>query len=132
MLGAWLMAKREYAAGEREYLKAMQLFPSDPFVPYNLGQEYFHAGLYEQAYRMYERAERIMPNFQDAQGQMALARAMQGRYAEARQLAVRAMSRGVGDARTLRAILTASSVDEKARARMVSVIDKRQKAVVAR
>jgi hypothetical protein len=132
MLGAWLMATKNYASGEREYLKAMQLFPYDPFVPYNLGQEYFHAGLYEQAYRMYERAERIMPNFQDAQAQMALARAMQGRYTEARQLATRAMRNGIGDSATLRAVLTASSLDERARAGVVSAVGKPERAVVVR
>jgi Flp pilus assembly protein TadD len=127
MLAAWLMTRKNYAMGEREYLRAMELFPDDPFVAYNLGQEYFGAGLYDPAYRMYARAEEIMPGFQDVEARMALTRAVQGRFSEARELAARALRRGVGDVGTLRSILSAAALDERSRRRLAAA-----PAVVAR
>lgn len=132
MLGAWMMAKQEYAIGEREYLAAMGLFPSDPFVAYNLGQEYFRAGLYDHAYAMYARAEQIMPAFQDVEAQLALTRAMQGRYTDAAALATRAIRNGVGDLKVLRAILTVASLDEMSRKKLAGRIIAQPRAVIAR
>ena len=132
MLAAWLMTKKSYVLAEREYLRALELFPHDPFVPYNLGQEYFAAGLYEPAFRMYARAQSIMPEFQDVEARMALTLAVQGRYPEARHLAVRALRRGVGDVSTMRAILTAAALDERSRRRLAGRIAAAPAPVVAR
>jgi len=132
MLGAWMMSKKKAALGEREYLMAMGLFPDDPFVPYNLGQEYFHAGYYELAYLMYGRAERIMPGFQDVRSRLALTRAVQGRYTEAGSLAKRAIQDGAGDLKMLRSILTAASLDELSRKKLVSRIVAQPAKIIAR
>jgi hypothetical protein len=132
MLGAWMMAKKKFPPGERQYLAAIALFPHDPFVAYNLGQEYFHAGMYDRAYPMYARAASIMPKFEDAEARMALTRAMEGRYPEAAALATQAIQNGVGDLKVLRAILTAASLDELSRRKLVARIAKQPARVIAR
>ena len=111
ILGAWLMGLNHKTAGEREYLIAMSLFPHDPAVAYNLAQEYFAAGLYEDAYRMFDRANQIIPAFEDVHARMALTRAAQGQYPEARALATLAVRDGVGDKEMLTAILAAEPVE---------------------
>lgn len=115
MVAATLMEKGEHRQGEAAYLKAMSLFPYDPFVPYNLGQEYFKAGRYSHAYEMYKRAFRILPEFQDVQSRMALALAAQGRLPEARSQALRAVRQGAPDVGTLHAIIVAANQDARAR-----------------
>jgi hypothetical protein len=133
LLGAWLMTKGNFAAGEREYLRAIALFPFDPFVSYSLARGYFDAGLYNRAYAMFARADQTMPGFQDARGQMALTRAMQGRYAEAKALAGRALRQGGGgDPATMTSIILAASLDSVSRKRAASKLAASVPTMVAR
>jgi len=119
MRGAWLMTRKRYAEGEREYFRAIALFPNDPAVMYNLGQEYFYAGNFRQSYLMFDQAERLSPRFFDVQARKALALAALGRYAEARDLAGKALQIGVGDTAAMRAVLTAADLDATARRRLL-------------
>jgi Tfp pilus assembly protein PilF len=132
MLGAWHMTNKRYLAGEREYLIAMRLFSHDPFVAFNLGQEYFEAGSYERAFELYRRAEQILPGFQNAMERMALTRAVQGRYAEAKSLALEALRKESADVGLLRSLLEAASLDERSRRRLAERIVAKRAEVVPR
>jgi hypothetical protein len=118
MLAAMLMEHRQLANGEKAYMKAIQLFPHDPFVFYNLGQEYFRAGLYDRAYEMYLRAYELMPDFQDVRTRLAFALAAKGDFAGARERAREALRAGSDQIQSLHTILAAADVDERARKRL--------------
>jgi hypothetical protein len=119
MRGAWLMSQKRYAEGEREYFRAIALFPQDPAVMYNLGQEYFYAGNFRRSYLMFDQAERLSPRFFDVQARKALALAGLGRYGEARILAAQALQIGVGDTAAMRAVLNAADLDATSRRRLL-------------
>jgi hypothetical protein len=119
MRGAWLMTRKRYPEGEREYFRAIALFPYDPAVMYNLGQEYFYAGNFRRSFLMFDRAERLSPRFFDVQARKALALAALGRYGEARVLADQALRIGVGDTAAMRSVLNAADLDASARKRLL-------------
>ena len=113
-----LIVNPQVVNGEKAYMKAIQLFPHDPFVFYNLGQEYFRAGMYDRAYEMYLRAYQLMPDFQDVRTRLAFALAAQGDFAGARERAREALRAGSDQIQSLHTILAAADIDERARQRL--------------
>ena len=59
MLGQLLFQAGDRAAGERHYLRALQLFPNDPVLAYNLAEEYRKVGWCRPAIAWYRSAFEI-------------------------------------------------------------------------
>lgn len=116
MLAALLMDHNQYVNGEKAYFKAISLFERDPFVFYNLGQEYFRARQYDAAYEMYLRSYQIVPGFQDVRTRLAFALAAAGRFPEARARAQEALRHGATQIRPLHTIIAAADIDARGRA----------------
>ncbi|HTR78534.1 MAG TPA: hypothetical protein VMH39_10500 [Gemmatimonadaceae bacterium] len=114
MLGGWEFTKDQLRAGESEFLIAMKLFPADPFIPYNLAYEYKKRGLFAPAVVMYQRALDIAPDFRDATAGVAVCLASQGKFADARSPALRALGQGAGDAKVMRTIIEIAAAQRRA------------------
>src|SRR4029078_9476274 len=63
MLGAWSFEQKRKRIGEAEYRKAMTLFPYDPFLSYNMAEQYRQVGLCRAAVAFYRRSRGVGPNF---------------------------------------------------------------------
>lgn len=63
MLAAWSFEKGRRAIGEAEYREALKEFPLDPYLAFNLAEQYKLAGHCEPALRLYELARAIEPDF---------------------------------------------------------------------
>jgi tetratricopeptide (TPR) repeat protein len=114
MLGGWDLNMARLRTGESEYLIAMDLFPADPFVPYDLAYEYKNRGLFEPAIAMYRRALRVSPDFRDAWSGVAVCLASEGKFAEAREPAMRALAHGTGDPKVMRTIIEIAAAQVRA------------------
>jgi len=73
MLGAWFFETGRKKEGEHHYRRALQLFPYDPFMSYNLAQQYQSAGMFLAAIPLYRWAFEINPQFHEGQGRANLA-----------------------------------------------------------
>jgi hypothetical protein len=84
MLAAWSFEKNRKREGEAEYRKALELFPLDPFVSYNLAEQYRVAGKCEPALPLYKASRDIDPNFPLGRTAYAWCLFEVGRYDEAK------------------------------------------------
>jgi hypothetical protein len=91
MLGAWAFSMQRKREGEFEYLRAMKLFPYDPYLAFSLGEQYRFMGLCEQANRYYAWTLALEPTLWLGRGEYALCLMDRGRYAEAKQQAIVAL-----------------------------------------
>jgi len=73
MLGAWLFETGRKKEGEHHYRRAIKLFPYDPFMAYNLAQQYQFAGMVKAAIPLYRWAFEVAPMFHEGQGRANLA-----------------------------------------------------------
>jgi hypothetical protein len=108
--GSWLMATGRRLEGEREYTRAIGLFPDDPIVLYNFAQEMQNEGRLGPANRWFARVDSLNPDFYDVKARRALVLAMRGEFEEASVFAREAQMRNVGDRPMLDAILNAASL----------------------
>ena len=100
MLGAWAFENKRQREGEAEYRKALALFPYDPFLSYNLAEQYRIAGSCSIALPFYRWTHELDPKLPLGHTMYAWCLMHEGQYAEGRAKAVEAMSFG-GDARLL-------------------------------
>ena len=73
MLGAWRFETGRKIEGERSYRHALKLFPYDPFMSYNLAQQYQISSMYKPAIPLYRWAFEIAPRFREGEGRENLA-----------------------------------------------------------
>ncbi len=104
MLGAWLFDNRRKREGEAEYRKALNLFPYDPFLSYNMAEQYRVMGLCHPALPLYRWTHGLDPNFPLGHGAFAFCLLNEGDFAEARARALDAIRVG-GDLKSMRAII---------------------------
>jgi len=107
MLGAWSFERGRKLEGEQHYRRAIHLFPYDPFMSYNLAQQYQFAGIIRGAIPMYQWTFEIAPSFREGQGRANLALCLidEGKYAEAREQAFIGMRLGGAPLKRLRSIV---------------------------
>jgi tetratricopeptide (TPR) repeat protein len=110
--GSWLMATGRRAEGEREYTRAIGLFPNDPIVLYNFAQELQNERRLGAAFHWFSRVDSLNPAFFDVKARLAVVSALRGDLRTARGFAEEASARGTGDPAMLRSIIRAASVSD--------------------
>ena len=63
MLGAFRFENHDQRGGEAEYRRAMQLFPYDPAVSFNMAEQYRNAGMCPEAIPFYRWTRGLSPDF---------------------------------------------------------------------
>jgi predicted Zn-dependent protease len=104
MLGAWAFDHQRQREGERELRHALNLFPYDPYVAYNLAEQYRRSDRCEAAIPMYRWALGMDKNFPFGHSAFSLCLLTTGSIAEAKAAALDALKRG-GDTTALRRLI---------------------------
>jgi hypothetical protein len=107
MLGAWNFENKRKRDGETEYRKALNLFPYDPFLSYNLAEQYRLVGLCAPALPMYRWTFDLDLNFPLGRTAYSWCLLHEGRYGDARSMALNALRRG-GDSVLIGRIIAAA------------------------
>jgi hypothetical protein len=107
MLGAWNFENKRKRDGEAEYRKALNLFPYDPFLSYNLAEQYRLVGLCAPALPMYRWTFDLDRNFPLGRTAYSWCLLHEGRYGDARSMALNALRRG-GDSVLIGKIIAAA------------------------
>ncbi len=94
MLGAWSFENARKKFGEAEYRKAMTLFPYDPFLSYNVAEQYKRVGMCAQAVPFYKWSRSVKPDFPLGRAAYSHCLLEIGDYAEAKRMAYEALSVG--------------------------------------
>jgi len=104
MLGAWHFENKRKREGEAEYRRALSLFPYDPFLSYNMAEQYRAVGLCGPALPLYRWTFGLDANFPLGRGHFAWCLLNEGRYDEARTRAFETMGVG-GDIAGMRRVI---------------------------
>ena len=107
MLGAWMFETGRKKEGEQHYRRAIALFPYDPFMSYNLAQQYQWAGMFKAAIPFYRWSFEIWPRFREGEGRLQLALCLLDAedFAEAREQAFTGMRFGGVQLKQLRRVV---------------------------
>ena len=107
MLGAWMFETGRKIQGERSYRHALKLFPYDPFMSYNLAQQYQTSGMFKAAIPLYRWAFEIAPRFREGEGRenLALCYLYTNDPADAREQALMGMRYGGARLKDMRRIV---------------------------
>jgi protein O-mannosyl-transferase len=118
MLGAWDFEHDLKRDGEMEYRKALNLFPYDPTLSYNMADQYRAAGMCGPAIPLYRWTRGIAPSFPMGHTAFAWCLFNQGNYDEAKLMALDAMRFGA-DLKAMRRIMfladSAKAADARAK-----------------
>lgn len=104
MLGAWDFDNKRKRDGETEFRKALNLFPYDPFLSYNMAEQYRTVGLCGPAIPLYRWAHGLDPKFPLGHGALAWCLLNEGQFTEARARALDALRYG-GEVRQMRRVI---------------------------
>lgn len=104
MLGAWHFENKRKRDGEAEYRRALNLFPYDPFLSYNMAEQYRQVGLCEPALPLYRWTFGLDANFPLGRGNFAWCLLNAGHYDEARTRAFETIRMG-GDLAGMRRVI---------------------------
>jgi hypothetical protein len=107
MLGAWHFDKKHQRAGESEFRKALSLFPYDPFLSYNMAEQYRMSGSCKVAIPFYQWTVDLDPNLLLGQSMFSWCLLAVGRYADARTMATNGLRLG-GDKSFLKRVIAAA------------------------
>jgi predicted Zn-dependent protease len=116
MLGAWAFEHQREREGERELRRALNLFPYDPYVAYNLAENYRQSDRCTAAVPMYRWIMAMDKNFPLGHTGFSICLLETGNYAEAKASAVDALKWG-GDTIALRRVITLADSVVSVRAR---------------
>lgn len=105
MRGIWKFEQKQMLEGEREMRIAMSLYDADPYVYFELGQEYLNAHEYAAAAAQFRRSLQCDSNFTIGRGRLAVALAELNDWPEAQRQALIAMSQTTRPTPTIRAVL---------------------------
>lgn len=109
MLGQLYFERGDRARGERHLRRALELFPHDPVVAYNLAEEYRKAGWCKPAIPLYRSAFAIAPAMRKSQYGLAACQLEELDMEGARATAINTLNWG-GDLKTGRDILAAANI----------------------
>ncbi|HEX3867925.1 MAG TPA: tetratricopeptide repeat protein [Gemmatimonadaceae bacterium] len=113
MLGAWYFENKRKRDGEAEYRHALHLFPYDPYLSYNMAEQYRSVGLCDAAIPLYKWTQSLDPKFPLGHTSFASCLLEKGRFDEAKAMAFDAMRYG-GDVRVLRRLVFLADSAKKA------------------
>jgi len=113
MLGAWSFEHQRKREGEAEYHKALSLFPYDPFLSYNMAEQYRVTGLCGPAIPLYRWTMGLDPAFPLGHGAFAWCLLNDGDYVEARDRALDAIRVGA-DVKLMRRVISLADSAVKA------------------
>lgn len=107
MLGAWMFQTNRKKEGEHYYRHALKLFPYDPFMAYNLAQQYQTSHMFKAAVPLYRWAFEIAPRFREGEGRenLAICLLYSDQPAAAREQAFIGMSYGGAPLKDMRRIV---------------------------
>jgi hypothetical protein len=94
VLGMLRFGQGRLVEGEREYRRALALFPYDPYVAIGLAQEYQQVGLCQPALPLWELAYRVNPQLPAGHAAYAACLLQLGRRDEARRQIILGMNTG--------------------------------------
>jgi hypothetical protein len=94
MFGAWLFDKGQKSRGEAEYRRALSLFPYDAALSYNMAEQYRQVGMCGPALPLYRWTRDLSPDFPFGRAAHAQCLLEVGQYAEAKAMALSAISAG--------------------------------------
>jgi hypothetical protein len=94
MLGAWNFEHKRLRIGEEEYKTALRLFPYDPYLSYNLAEQYRSLNLCGPALPLYQWTHTLDPNFPLGHAAYAWCLLNEDHYDEAKVQALAAIRRG--------------------------------------
>ena len=98
MLGAYQFEQKQNRVGELSYRKALNLFPYDPYLSYNLAEQYRKFGLCNEAIPLYRWTFGLNPTFSMGHSAFTACLLEAGQYAEAKRMAFEVI-RGGGEVR---------------------------------
>ncbi len=104
MLGAWHFENLRKRDGEAEYRRALHLFPYDPYLSYNMAEQYRNVGLCDAAIPLYQWTQSLDPHFPLGHTSFAMCLLEKDRFDEAKAMALDAMTYG-GDIKVLRRLV---------------------------
>jgi hypothetical protein len=104
MLGAWHFENKRKRDGETEYRRALNLFPYDPFLSYNMAEQYRQVGLCEPAIPLYRWTFGLDSLFPLGNSAFAWCLLSEGHYDDARVRAFRAIGAGA-DIKAMRRVI---------------------------
>jgi hypothetical protein len=113
MRGVWKFQQKQMVEGEREIQIAMALSNDDPYVYFELGQEYLNAHMYHAAATMFRRSLECDSTFTVGRGRLAVALAELDQWPEAHHQALIALSQTTGPAPTIFAVLRKANLEMK-------------------
>lgn len=117
ILGGWDFENGRKREGEAELRKALALFPYDPFLSYNMAEQYRLAGLCGPALPLYRWTFGLDAQFPLGRRAFAWCLLNEGRYDDARRAALDAM-RYDGDKKVLRRLVFVADSAKAAEARI--------------
>jgi hypothetical protein len=120
MLGAWAFEHQRPREGERELRRALSLFPYDPYVAYNLAENYRQSDRCSAAVPMYRWIMAMDKNFPLGHTGLSICLLETGSYAEAKESAADALKWG-GDTVALRRVIALADSVVSARAKTAKV-----------
>ncbi|MDB4908955.1 MAG: hypothetical protein JWO05_3739 [Gemmatimonadetes bacterium] len=122
MLGAWLFQLHRKSEGEVYYRRALKLFPYDPFMAYNLAEQYRAVGICEPAEKLYRWAWQLDPFFNKGRAGLAWCLLVNYKFDEAKHEALEGIRSG-GNVRQLRALIHTADSAKAGFARHGIVLD---------
>jgi hypothetical protein len=102
MLGGWAFDHQRQREGERELRRALNLFPYDPFVAYNMAEQYRESNQCKAAVPMYQWALSMDKSFGFGRTGLSVCLLETGKYSEAKATAEAALKAGVEAPQTFR------------------------------
>jgi hypothetical protein len=115
MLGSWLFQHSQWREGEAQYKIALKLFPYDPYMTFNLAEQYRKFGLCVPAIPFYRWTWDLDPDFPMGRTQLANCLLAVGDYDAAKVAALGALKAGGPSRITHRLITLADSSKAAAR-----------------
>lgn len=94
MLGAWEFWKHDRRDGEAEYHKALALFPYDPYMSYNLAEQYRAVGLCAPTLALYDWTFALDAHFPMGRSAFAECLLQEKHYDDAKAQAAAAIENG--------------------------------------
>lgn len=104
MLGAYYYEQKQNRIGEIQYHRAMELFPYDPFLAFNMAEQYRKFGMCSAAVPLYRWSRGLRPDFPMGRSAFAECLLQLGQYAEAKKWALEALRFG-GEVRQARRLI---------------------------
>jgi protein O-mannosyl-transferase len=105
MRGAWKFEQGQMVEGEREMRAAMSLYQDDPYVYFELGQQYLNAHDYAAAAALFRRSLQCDSSFTIGRVRLAVALSELNDWPEAQRQALIALSQTIRPAPTILAVL---------------------------